>query len=141
MISYIIQLGKPVKVYMLLVCALLLITACKKGNSSNLLSGKYNGKYYWDANGVVYYHGQSPVTIAFAGNSYTSSDSNGQSSGNYVLKKDSITFIPQMIAPGTAQGSIVALIGTYQYHNQGDSLIITKSYLNLSNNQYRLKRN
>jgi hypothetical protein len=131
----------------------LFVAACKKDNSVSVaLSGTYSGKFVRLQNGVFTYQGAgSTASINFNNGNFSATayisypNANGipiTSNGSYSTSADSVTF-NAAIALNTNPLQLSPLVanGTYEYHFEGDSLIITRNYQPNSYNQYRLKQN
>jgi hypothetical protein len=142
-----IQRGRLIgkSAYVFCFIALVICGCNKKNDNSPALSGKYSGKFIYTNNSIADSHGEANADITFTNGKYI--ETNGiypppaTTSGSYQLKADSITFATANVVPLTLPGSLILLNGTYQYHYEGDSLIVTKTYGQSSFNQYRLKKN
>jgi len=131
----------------LLVAAFFVIflPGCNKGNpSATIPQGTYTGKFIYSSSlGILYTHGVVPGDITFTNSGYTSTSNlpNG-GYGTYQTQADSVSFRWSNPVPLPTQGSMLVLDGTYEYHFEVDSLIITKYVPNLlATTQFRLKRN
>jgi hypothetical protein len=152
MSNFIVNLPGKLKYTYMLCGMVLLFAACKKNDNAAIFSGTYKGRYLFANSGITYNHGELLSTFIFNNGTYTStSHSNNPAansvdvvlSGTYQIKADSISFLGTVITPVPPQPTQASL-STYQYHFEGDSLIITKSYSSGSFStfsQYRLKRN
>jgi hypothetical protein len=142
-----------IKTLALVFCMALTIAACKKNDATPTFAGRYTGKLIYGDGGIVYNHGEGLADITFASNTYTATNLFSSpliysapvtTNGTYQVKADSIAFANTVTPPGNGQNSILTLTGKYQYHFEGDSLILTKQYslgeLSVFS-QYRLKRN
>jgi len=124
----------------------IVLSGCNKGNlTATIPQGKYTGSfiYSYSITGYRSSHGVTPADITFAnGNYITTNNLPAPGNGTYQLKTDSISFDWSKPVPLPLEGSLLVLLGTFQYHFEGDSLIITKYDPNsLAITQYRLKRN
>jgi len=134
-------------------CMLMVVNACKKNEATPTFAGRYTGKLIYSDSGIAYNHIEGLADVTFTSDNYTASNVFSSalaysgpvaSNGTYQVNADSITFTNAVIPPGTGQTSTLTLTGKYQYHFEGDSLILTRQYtLGTSGtfSQYRLKRN
>jgi hypothetical protein len=129
------------------------VQACKKSNATINLQGNYKGSYTFSEGGFAYWHGSGTSSVTITDDTFTSTNlvispvtpsTPVTANLNYTLAGDSILFLNKITPPGTGQNTTAATVGKYQYHFEGDSLILTGSYSSgeLSTfSQYRLKRN
>ena len=123
-----------------------LLAACKKQQQSTPIPvGSYSGRFIYDNTlALVPNHHESKVTVTFDGVNYTSSGGANRypagGSGSYTTGNNQITFNDINVWTADFDWGLI-LSGNYNYHYEGDTVVITKPNDWKITYQYRLKKN